>query len=205
MAQLGDLKDLKIPVDVQRYGDYPMRTGGKSILQFFVECVAKGTSPRMAESLAMQEPPGIRITDTTFIADQNRHGRSILDRMGGDQRSVEALRKNLARNGYKLQSDDHYIPTVARFPGDPKAIVNQTRTMSDLRKDLQQSNREVHGEINQSHTAAPRRMKKHRLHPRIVQQIDRTELAENPKLKETPAAARYERIVEKHGSAPEKA
>ena len=96
MAKASDLKELEIPADVQRYGDYPMRTGDKTILQFFVECVAKGNSPRMAESLAMQEPPGIGITDTTFIADQNRHGRSILDRMGGDQRSVEALRKNLS-------------------------------------------------------------------------------------------------------------
>jgi len=200
-----NLKELDIPADILRYGHCPVRCGDKRlILEFYLEMVANGTSPRMAESLALQEPPGIGVTDTTFIADQNRHGLSILDRMGGDERAVNDLKRRLALNGYKLKPDDHYIPTVARFSGDPQAIVNNTQTMSDLKKKLKARGTAFHGEVTTegSNSHAPR--KRYRLNPRIVERIDQENLSRDPGLVSTPKAERYEAIVEKHGSAPQK-
>jgi len=200
-----NLEEIDIPADILRYGHYPVRSGdNRLILDFYLDMIANGTSPRMAEALALQEPPGIGITDTNFIADQNRHGTSILDRMGGDTRAVEDLRRRLALNGYKLKDDDHYIPTVARFSGDPEAIVNNTQTMSDLKRKLKNRGTPFEGEVSTEGHKSHGPRKKYRLNPRIVERIDNENLERDPGTALTPKAERYEAIIEKHGSAPQK-
>jgi hypothetical protein len=199
------LKTLQIPSDIERYGDCKMRCGTRTIWEFYVDCVANGTSPKMAEALAMQQAPGIGITDTNYIADQNRHGRSILDRMNGDATSVEVLRRKLKKHGYTLKSDDHYIETVARFPGDPQAIVNHTNTIGDLKRRLIQRGTPATGMLNLKGDPelAPKR-KKHRLNPRLVQEIDSKNLQANPDLARTNIRERHAAIIEKHGAPPAK-
>jgi hypothetical protein len=199
-----ELKELDIPPDILRCGDTPMRAGSETILQFYLRIVAGGTHPRMAEALSMQQSPGIGVTDTSFIADQNRHGRSILDRMNGSRMSVEMLRRGLAKNGYKLRSDDHYIPTAARFASDPQAIVNNTQTFSDLTKRIRQRGTEFHGAVESSHAGNSPPKKKVRLNPRIVNRIDRHQVAENPDLAKISVRDRHAEIVRKHGSRPQK-
>lgn len=197
-----ELQELKLPSDIERYGDCRMRCGNKTILEFFLECVANGTSPRMAEVFAMQQAPGIGITDTVYIADQNRHGRSILERMNNNTTAVEVLRRNLAKRGYKLQSDDHYIETVARFPGDPMAIVNHKQTLGDLKRRIASEGKGVRdGAINikADNGRPPVNTKKYRLHPRLVREIDQKNMKANPDLCRVPVRERYESIVEKHG------
>lgn len=196
------LKQLELPDDINRYGDCRMRCGDKTILQFFVERVAAGVSPRMAESLAMQQAPGIGITDTNFISDQNRHGRSILDRMNGSSTMTELLRRNLKKHGYSLKSDDHYIPTVARFPGDPEAIVSNTNTLSDMKRRLQNRGVKTEGMFTMdADNSRPPAQKKHRLNPRIVDQLDKQSIQQNPDLAAVPKPKRHAEIIKKHGSA----
>lgn len=197
------LKTLHIPSDIERYGHCQMRCGDRTIFQFFVDCVAGGTSPKMAEALAMQQAPGIGITDTNYIADQNRHGRSILERMNGDTVAVEVLRRKLKKNGYTLKSDDHYIETVARFPGDPAAIVNHTNTLGDMKRRLVNRGTPSTGmmELKGDPELAPKRQK-HRLNPRLVREIDDKNLQVNPDLKKIDVRDRHAEIVERHGSPP---
>lgn len=204
MVKSTELTELEIPSDIDRYGDCLMRQGNKTILEFFLTLVSKGESPRMAEALAMQSAPGIGVTDTQYMQDQNRHGRSILERMGGDQRQVEVLRKSLARNGYKLRSDDHYIPTAARYHGDPQAIVNGTQTFSDLKKRLAERGTATYGAVETKHDVERGRKKQQtRLNQNIVNRIDQRNITANPDLARVPVRDRHADIVTKHG-APKK-
>ena len=178
-----ELKELSIPYDVESCGD--------ACVNRYLEMVSEGTTPKMSEMLALQQPPGVGITGKVFQQDQNRHGRSILDRMGGNQLAVERLRKQLAGRGYKLKSDDHYIPTAARFPGDPQAIVSNTNSHTDVQR---------HAESIAADRAKPKQ--KTRLNPRIVNRIAENKIKQDPSL----ALNRDElnqSIVEKHGGKKE--
>ena len=87
-----ELIDYEIPQDVLRVGHCRMRVGNELVIDFYLRILSEGTPPRMAESLAMQQAPGIGITNAIFVQDQNRHGRTILDRMNGNPQQVEALK-----------------------------------------------------------------------------------------------------------------
>ena len=178
------LKELHVPDDI-----------AANELQFdhFVRMVADGQSEKMAAMLASQTAPGIGITNAIFQQDQRRHGNSILDRMNGDQRATERLRKQLASRGYKLKSDDHYIPTAAAFPGDPRAVVSNTR-----------SHQEVQAHANDLAAKRARPQKKCSLNPRIVNRIAEKKIAEDPDLARKPRAELVESIVEQHGSGSSK-
>lgn len=195
------LKELNVPHEVrQRSGEFVKGSSGKTILEFFLTMVGDGVTIRMAEVLALRQPPGIGVTDTIYLQDQNRHGSSILDRMGGDQRAVKRLQGNLAKHGYKLKSDDHYIPTVARFPGDPEAVVSNTQGLGDLKRNLESRGNETRGMINVEHNNDRPPTKKTRLNPKIVNRIDRRNLSANPDLVKTDVRDRHADIVERHGS-----
>jgi len=195
-AKTKQLKELDIPHDVI--------AAGESVVQFFLDMIVKGQSPSMAAMFALRQPPGIGITDAIFVADQNRHGRSILDRMGGDARQVEFLRKGLAKNGYKLKDDDHYIPTAARFANDPEAIVNNTQTFGDLKKKIEARGDATYGFVDKEKVQRKPAKKKHQLHPRIVKRIDQHMVKQDPGRASKPVTERHAEIVERHGSGPNK-
>lgn len=201
------LKQIDIPAEVLRWDAAGLLCpGGITPAEHYCNCIKKGSSPRFAADLVAlacgQATVGTGITDDVYIADQNRWGRSILDRMGGDVRAVQRLRTQLARNGYKLKSDDHYVETVARFPGDPQAIVNHGQGLSDLRQNLAKQGRTIKGEIELKGEAKPSK-RVHRLHPRIVERIRQQKINENPDLARIDQRALREEIVTKHGAKAE--
>jgi hypothetical protein len=197
VAHKTDLKELSIPLDIIE--------AGPDVCEFFLNMVAKGESPNMAAIFAMRQPPGIGITDSIFISDQNRHGRSILDRMGGDARQVEFLRKGLAKNGYKLKDDDHYIPTAARFANDPEAVVNNTQTFGELKNKIAERGDTSYGFVDTEKVEKkPVSKKKHQLHPRIINRIDQHMLKQDPGRASKSIPDRRAEIVERHGSGPVK-
>lgn len=188
-TQTTKLRELTIPDDIELHGDCQMRCGDKTIMQFFLDRVANGTNPRMAEALAMQQAPGIGITNAVFQQDQRRHGVSILDRMNGDVRATERLRGQLARQGYALKGDDHYIPTAAAFPGDVNAVVSNTNSHETVQR--------------YANKLADERMKpkkKVALNPRIVNRIAQAKIKADPSLAMKPKAELAASIVERHGS-----
>jgi hypothetical protein len=143
---------------------------------------------------------GVGITDSVFIQDQNRHGRSILDRHNGDARAVERLRKALAKNGYALKSDDHYISTAAQKFGDPAAIVNHTTGLGGLKQRLEARNQHMEGEVNiKPRENGIERKVKHRLNPAIVERIRQRKIKENPDLARKDQRELREQIIDQHG------
>lgn len=199
--------EIELPDEVIRWHKQGLctRAGAIPVLDHYLSCLEKNDgNERLAVQLCAYacgtSSVGIGITDSVFIQDQNRHGRSILDRHNGDARAVERLRKALAANGYTLKPDDHYIPTVAERFGDPKAIVNHTQGLGDLKRTLQSRRKTVEGEINvQGEQTAPRQ-KKHRLHPTIVERIRERKIKENPDLARGDQRALREQIINQHGS-----
>jgi len=200
-----NLKELDIPQEIMQLSDSYMRNGDETVLEFYLRLITDGQSPRMAEALALQQCPGIGITDTIYIADQNRHGQTILDRMGGDEAAVERLSKGLARRGYKLKPHDHYIPTAARFANDPAAIVNHKQTLGDLKRRVEESGATTHGVISsKGDNSRPPAGKKYRLNPQIVERIDSQQISDNPDLRKIPKRERCAEIVNKHGAKKDK-
>jgi hypothetical protein len=144
---------------------------------------------------------GVGITDAIFIADQNRHGTSILDRMNGDYRAVERLRKGLAKNGYTLKSDDHYISTAALKPNDPAAILNHTTGLGGLKKRMEDRGQSMDGEIKikARENGLPTPIK-HQLNPRIVERIRQQKIKENPDLARKDQRELCKQIIDERGT-----
>ncbi len=176
-----DLKVLTVPSDVEQRGT----------TLFYLDMISKGTSPKMAEMLAMQQAPGIGITNTQYLQDQNRWGTSILDRMNGDHRAVERLRKGLAKKGYKLKADDHYISSAANGFADPNAIVNSHQTFSELEKRVEESAK-IRAETPPKEKVA--------LNPQIVERIRQRKISENPDLARKDQREVIAGIINDHGS-----
>jgi hypothetical protein len=200
-------KEIDIPSEVIAWVNQGRVTkaGSIPVLEHYLNCLEKNDGN---EQLAVQlcayavgdSSMGIGITDSVFIQDQNRHGRSILDRHNGDARAVERLRKALAKNGYTLKGGDHYIPTVGLPFGDPRAIVNHTQGLGDLKRNLSKFNKTVEGEIEiKGEQRAPAK-KKVPLHPRIVERIRQQKIKENPDLARKDQRVLREEIIHKHGS-----
>lgn len=196
-----------LPPEILQWEQEGRRTkaGNLSPAEHYLNCLDNGSDPKFAVQLVAQaigaSRPGIGVTDSVFIQDQNRWGRSILDRHNGDARAVERLRKALAKNGYHLKSDDHYIPTVSRFFGDPEAIVNHTQGMGDLRRNLEARGTEFHGEVNcEARDKGKRIPVKHQLNPTIVERIRQRKIKENPDLARKDQRELREQIIDQHGS-----
>lgn len=197
----------EIPVEIMRWHEQGLvtRAGSIPVLDHYLNCLQKNDGN---VQLAIQfcayaigeSSMGVGITDSVFIQDQNRWGRSILDRHNGDARAVERLRKALAARGYKLKPDDHYISTVADGFGDPAAIVNHTQGLGDLQRTLKKRGKTVHGEIEVQGEPTPPKPKKHELHPRIVERIRERKIKENPELARADQRALRSEIIAKHGS-----
>jgi hypothetical protein len=207
-----ELRAQGVPLEVIRWHEQGRATkaGQVPIIEHYLNCLEKNDgNQNMAIQLCAysigESHVGVGITDNVFIQDQNRHGRSILDRHNGDIRAVERLRKALARNGYSLKSDDHYIPTVARYFGDPAAIVNQTNGLGGLRRNLEEQGRTVEGEIEiKAHeNGLPQRVK-HKLNPKIVERIRRNLISNNPDLAHKDQRELRESIIDKHGQKVKK-
>ena len=206
MTELSATKVVDIPDEILRWHEQGLttRAGAIPVLDHYLNCLEKNDgNERIAIQLCAyacgQSSMGVGITDTVYIQDQNRHGRSILDRHNGDARAVERLRKALAKNGYSLKSDDHYIPTAGLPFGDPRAIVNHTQGLGDLRRHLEKNQRTVEGEVSVKGEAREIK-KKHRLNPVIVERIRQREIAQNPDLAHKNQRELRESIIDKHGS-----
>lgn len=208
MPRKNKAKYIDLPVEIITWTTQGRVTkaGSIPVLDHYLNCLEKNDgNERLAIQLCAyaigESSVGIGVTDSVFIQDQNRHGRSILDRHNGDARAVERLRKALAKNGYTLKSDDHYIPTVGLPFGDPRAIVNHSQGLGDLKRNLAANGKTVNGEIElKGIQKEPTPRKSAGLHPRIVERIRQQKIKENPDLAHKDQRALREEIIHKHGS-----
>jgi hypothetical protein len=183
------LTELQIPYTVSDMAQQSLMSNGMNRVAFFIELVSKGESPRMAEVFATQSPPGIGITDDIYIADQNRHGRTIRDQFNGDDAQLKIFAKALKKNGYTLKASDHYVPTAASKFADPAAI------LSHGQGSLKQ--------FSQKKETPPTRVKAvngKRLNDKIVNRIVQEKIAKDPGLRFKDSRELRESIIDRHGT-----
>ena len=206
--QRNQQSEIDVPDEVLRWHERGLctRAGKVPVIEHYLNCLkANDGNEKMATQLVAyaigESSMGVGITDSVFIQDQNRHGRSILDRHNGDARAVERLRKALAKNGYTLKSDDHYITTAAQKFGDPAAIVNHTTGLGGLKRRLEDRGQSMEGEINikPRENGLPTKIK-HQLNPKIVERIRQQRIKENPDLARRNQRELREQIIQDHGT-----
>ena len=207
-TQEKQLQEIEIPREILDWNEEGLctRAGRVPVLDHYLNCLAAndGNEKMAIQIVALavgKSSMGIGITDAIFIQDQNRHGTSILDRMNGDHRAVERLRKGLAKNGYTLKSDDHYITTAAIKPNDPGAILNHTTGLGGLKKRMEDRGQSMEGEI----TIKPRENGKptpikHQLNPIIVERIRQQKIKENPDLARKDQRELRQQIIQERGT-----
>lgn len=158
----------------------------------YQEALRNGCSEKMAEALACRT---MRVggTDDQY-ARSNEHFSSKF----GDK-YAKYIQQRLKRRGITMGAHDDYVPYLAKFPGDPDAVIRGHGAKSQLKRaaaklaDAQE--RKVEQQL--SHPVA--------LAPDLVREKVRAIEREHPEVKRLPnreRAAIRRQIIEKHAVNP---
>lgn len=178
---------IKIPYDIERAG----------LTERYIELIeVHGNSPRMAEMLAMRQPPRC-LTDDVIMA-----GVGTLDQQIKDPQQLNAIVTAARKKGYNPKPTDFYNQAVATEIGDPKAFINHGQGRSHVKKTLEERGMGGEGMVNVKSREPehdPHEKPVHRLNPKIVNRIRDRKITENPDLARQDQAELVHSIVERHG------
>lgn len=110
--------------------DYPIVSDDSQIQAEYVAARKRGESHNFAEMVALQRFPGLGQTDTKLF----RNYGTLLDQCGGVEREAARVVSNAKKHGYSPGYNDVYMPTLAQFPGDPRAFVSQAEGFEKARR-----------------------------------------------------------------------
>lgn len=122
-----DTEQITIPYDVQARGSHAVT--------FFLECVNRGESPRLAEMLALRSAPR-GMTDTLMYGDL----KTIGQRYGGTaegQDQLNSLVQAAREKGYNPGPNDIYMGEIASEWGDPDAFIGPTDGRAKIKNTLE--------------------------------------------------------------------
>jgi hypothetical protein len=85
--------------------------------EIYLASRSQGTSPRMALMFACQSHPELRTGKQWFA-----HNKPFWKEY--DAKVTKKVTENCAKNGRPLGRNDDYIPWLAKFPGDPDAVIS---------------------------------------------------------------------------------
>ncbi len=137
-------------------------------------------SPRLAEVLALRQPPVVR---------GRRYRRIANDDGLAGSRFAERYRKMAEAAGVST-AGKRYEPTLARFPGDPKAWCSD---LDDVRQRCIEQGVAVDGAVNYKPPKRDAPPKPYRVADDIVEEVA---AASRPDLDELPAGKRREVLEE---------
>lgn len=151
---------------------------------------------KMADILKHRKMPAIR-TDAVFLAN---HG-TLDKQFEGDERQLDAITKSAKKRGYNPNPNDTYIPTLARYPGDPLAFVPAGSPKSHIKKVCEATDRACEGDVtvNRSPKEPPKSI---RLGEDLIQEEAAMRIAENPDEASKPKEQLRNEILDKHGAKP---
>ena len=150
----------------------------------------------MKEVLDSRKMPSIK-TDSQFLAN---HG-TLEKQFGGDQRQLKAVTDKAKELGYKPNPNDTYIPTLARFPGDPMAFVPPGSPKNHIKKVCEATDRACEGDVTVERSRK-RPAKTVRLGEDLVQEEASMRIMENPEEALKPKEQLRNEILDKHGAKP---
>ena len=151
---------------------------------------------RMDEVLRNRKMPAIR-TDAQFLAN---HG-TLDKQFEGDARQLDAITDTAKKHGYNPSPNDTYIPTLARFPGDPLAFVPSGSPKGHIKKVCEATDRACEGDVKVER-ARKEPAKTVRLGEDLVQEEAAQRIMENPEEALKPKEQLRNEILDKHGAKP---
>jgi hypothetical protein len=179
-----------------------------SQIEFYDQCIRNGCTPKFAEMLTLQQPPGVK-TDSTYLAN-SQSVASVVN--NGTYQERVLMRRTIeaaAKHGHRPNKNDVYEPQLARFPGDPLAFVPSDSPRHHIQKVCEEQSKECSGAVNVKHRQperdpleTPRGLGEDMVQEKMVEAVK-----ENPaltKLKKKHRAKAFrelrEKIVHTHGS-----
>lgn len=97
--------------------------------EIYDKVIAEGSSPRLAEMLALRAPPRA-LTDRELFAGVG----SLAKQFDGAEDQLNKLVKLAKKRGFKPGVNDFYNPMLAAFPGDPEAFIPPTGGRNHMRR-----------------------------------------------------------------------
>lgn len=156
---------------------------------------------RWATMLCLNAPPGMHTTDSFWA------GRKPWYEVYGDPDNktnntyVNQVRRELAKRGVNLGSRDEYMPELARFVGDPEAVVKFDGARSYIKNLCEKRGWACEGAVNVDHrqpdsdpyeSATP-------LAEDLIRQKGKQMVQKDPSLKKLPRRELREKVLEKFG------
>lgn len=97
-----------------------VRLRGEEAVGIYVESIRKGNKPSMAEMFACRTPAVLQGTDTQWLAGRGGLRKQFDD----DDRYIRMVAERQKAMGHQVRENDVYLPTLAQYPGDPRAFVS---------------------------------------------------------------------------------
>lgn len=141
-----------------------------------------------------KQGPGLS-TDSTFFS-----GAGTLDRQfGKDKQALQEVVTGAKRSGFRPTGNELYQPSLARFPGDPRAFISQADGKAKVRKIVEETGTGCEGAITvKAREPEQEPQVKHKLAPQIVRRHLREKL-KNPDNARRDRRELVEQIVHEHG------
>lgn len=170
---------------------------GLTVLSLYVITRRSGTGHRLATMLALQQPHAVETTDTFWA------GRKRFDQVYG-QEYAGNIRKRLAAQGVTLGNKE-YFPELAKFPGDPEAVMGFDDIRGNIRKLAEKRGHAVNGMVTVQHREPERDPHSPETRPRLapslaIQQAKKM-ATENPDLRRKTKRELVEMVIDKHGES----
>lgn len=178
--------DFDIPQDVLE--------AGMACIERYCRMVMDGTSPRLAEVLALRRPPRAN-TDREFF-----EGHCNGNQFSGNEEQGEYLRRQALQHGYNPGRNDVYISQLAAFPGDPKAFVPASGGRSHIASVLRERGWGSSGSVNvaaQETEFDP--TPKTPLAEDLVQRHMKRRMKDNPDMTAKQKRELREQVIQDHG------
>ncbi len=173
---------------------FDIRAASEEVQAHYLDMVANGVAPRLAEMLALQQPPGLKGTDRAFM--EGRLNNEQFDRMPRDHAQNLIT---LARRAGINPAGKYYSSGLAdkRGPADPAAWID---SVSDVKRVAAQRNLTVTGAVEHQGISQPRPASKP-LSERLTREMMKAEAKRRPSMKQGELR---EYVIDKYGRKPKK-
>lgn len=160
------------------------------------EAATKLQKEEFQRMLDNQQPPRI-MTDDVFLS-----GIGTLDQQIPNDAARDYICRTAKQHGYTPKHTDYYMPSMARFAGDPEAFFNHGQGRGRAQDIVEQRGASAEGAISSKGREPeedPHENPVHKLNPKIVKRIADQKIKENPDLARMDKRDLASEIVAQHG------
>jgi len=171
---------------------FDIAAASEEVQEHYIDMLAHGVAPRLAEMLALQQPPGVQGTDRTLM--EGRLNNEQFDKMPKDHaQNMITLAKRAGIN----PTGKYYSAGLAdkRGPADPAAWID---SVHDVKRVAAERNLSVTGAVEHKGIPVPRPKSKP-LSERLTREMMKAEAKRKPSMKQGELR---EYVIDKYGRKP---